>query len=211
MFTGLIQTTGKISKLSAKENYRVITVDVDSTFGPLTTGESISCDGACLTVIEHTGNSVVVEASQETLARTTLGQVRVGSIINLERALKVGDRLGGHFVTGHVDTIGNIVSIRPVGQSVEITVEFDREYAPLVVDKGSVALNGISLTVNACPDDQLSVNIIPHTLDATTLGNLSAGDKVNIEFDLLGKYILRASGKPQPRGLTIEQLLASGW
>lgn len=211
MFTGLIETTGKVSNLSSNENYRVLTVGVEPTFGPLTIGESISCDGACLTVIDHTGNSFVVEASQETLARTTLGQVRVGSTINLERALKVGDRLGGHFVTGHIDTIGEVVSVRPVGQSVEINIGFDSKFATLVVDKGSVALNGISLTVNTCTNERLSVNIIPHTLKATTLGNLSAGDKVNIEFDLLGKYILRASGTSQSGGLTIQQLLASGW
>ncbi len=211
MFTGLIETTGKVSKLASKENYRVLTIELDSTFGPLTIGESISCDGACLTVIEHTSNSFVAEASQETLARTTLGQVHIGSNINLERALKIGDRLGGHFVTGHIDTIGEVVSVRPVGQSVEITVGFDREFAALVVEKGSVALNGISLTINVCTDTQLSVNIIPHTLNATTLANLTVGDKVNIEFDLLGKYILRASGKSQPGGLTIQQLLASGW
>ena len=152
-----------------------------------------------------------VEASQETLARTILSSYRHGSQINLERALKVGDRLGGHFVTGHIDAEGQITSITPIGESVEIGVRFDRNFGQLVVEKGSVALNGVSLTVNQRTDETLSVNVIPHTLKATTLGGLAVGSLANIEFDMLGKYLLKAAGITNSGGLKLEKLLSSGW
>lgn len=211
MFTGLIETIGTLSDIRSRGNYRILRITTPEGFGPLSVGESISCDGACLTVVEFSPGVFTVEASQETGDRTILSSYRHGSSINLERALKVGDRLGGHFVTGHVDTVGQVSGIRSIGESVEIGVRFDREFGQLVVEKGSVALNGVSLTVNQCTSESLSVNIIPHTLIATTLGGLTVDSPVNIEFDMLGKYLLKAAGVKESGGLKLEKLLSSGW
>jgi riboflavin synthase len=211
MFTGLIEAVGKIESVTSRGNYKVLTVGVEPNVGQFAMGESICCDGACLTVVAFTRNSFTVEISQESLARTTLSSCRVGSHLNLERALKVGDRLGGHFVTGHIDAVGTTTSIQKIGESIEIVVGFEPSFRTLVVEKGSVAINGTSLTVNKCGDDWLSVNIIPHTLKATTLGELKLRDRVNLEFDIIGKYVLRAAGKETTGDLTMEKLLSSGW
>ncbi len=211
MFTGLIETTGKVESVGSRGNYKVLTIAAEKSLSDYTLGESICCDGACLTVVAFTSNSFTVEVSQETLARTTLASCRVGARLNLERSLKVGDRLGGHFVTGHIDTVGSIKEVKQIGESTELLIEFEGAYRNLVVEKGSIAINGVSLTVNTCGDNWLSVNIIPHTLKATTLSGLRARDAVNLEFDMIGKYVLRAAGQEAAGELTMEKLLSSGW
>jgi riboflavin synthase len=211
MFTGLIEVVGSLSDIRNRGNYQVLRVSTAETFGPLTLGESVSCDGACLTVIESGTGWFLIEASQETAARTILSNYRIGSAVNLERSLSVGSRLGGHFVSGHVDTVGTVTDSRKIGESLALSVRFDRAYDRLVVEKGSIAINGVSLTINRCDDDILSVNIIPFTLQATNLEKVTAGTAVNIEFDLLGKYVLKAAGIPTVGGLTVEKLLSSGW
>jgi riboflavin synthase len=153
----------------------------------------------------------VVEASAETAARTTVGGYRTGSRVNLERALKVGDRLGGHIVTGHVDEVGTVSSVRTVGRSLELAVGFDRARDRLVIEKGSVALNGVSLTVNRVRSGWLSVNVIPHTAAETTIRDLREGDGINVEFDCVGKYILRSQGMHSGAPLTVKKLRESGW
>lgn len=211
MFTGLIETVGSLSDVRVRGNYQVLRISTSDKFGPLTLGESVSCDGACLTVVESGTGWFVVEASQETATRTILSNYRNGSAVNLERSLSVGSRLGGHFVSGHVDTVGTAADVGKVGESVVLSIRFDRAYDKLVVEKGSIAVNGVSLTVNGCHEDILSVNIIPYTIQATNLEKLTAGTTVNIEFDLLGKYMLKAAGIPAVGGLTVEKLLSSGW
>ncbi len=211
MFTGLIEQTGRIRKIALRSNYRVLTIGAEGMSGELQIGESIACDGACLTVVSSDQSQFVVEASQETAARTILDSYQVGSEINLERAVQLGERLGGHMVSGHVDTVGEIARLRQVGESLEVDISFDTAFAPLVIEKGSIAINGISLTVNTVNPGRLSVNIIPHTLQATTVKTMKQGAKVNVEFDLIGKYILKSSGLAPKKGLTRDKLIESGW
>ncbi len=210
MFTGLIEAVGTIRELGTRGNYRLLTIAAPMA-GELALGESISCDGACLTVVDRQGGIFTVEASQETAARTTVGGYTVGSPINLERALRADSRLGGHLVAGHVDATGAVDHLRPVGESWELAVRFDPEFDPYVVDKGSIAINGVSLTVNETKSGWCTVNLIPYTVKETTLGSLRSGARVNLEFDMIGKYIVKASAAYQKKGLTMEKLRESGW
>jgi len=211
MFTGLIQEMGTVKRISTRGNYRVLRVQSGLANETLRIGESISCDGACLTVVECDNMSFTVEASQETTLKTIVGDYRVGSTINLERALKAGDRLGGHIVSGHIDDVGAVDYVRTVGESLELGLNFNSSYDNLVIEKGSVAVNGVSLTINDVKPGWLSVNIIPHTARSTTLGRLKKSDRVNVEFDMLGKYIAKLMQKDRPRGLTKDKLRESGW
>ncbi len=212
MFTGLIETVGTIRDLRTRGDYRVLSVA--GTFAddsPVVPGESIACDGACLTVASIDKGAFQVEASPETARRTILDSYTVGSRINLERALKAGGRLGGHFVSGHVDDTGVVAYVRPSGQSLELAVSFDRRFDKLVIDKGSIAINGVSLTVNAWRPGWFSVNLIPFTVKGTTLGFLQSGHRVNLEFDMIGKYLLKIQGDGGNNALTREKLIESGW
>ena len=179
MFTGLIETTGKLTSSVKRGNYCILTIQSSIPTSEISLGESIACDGACLTVVAITGNSFTIEASQETLNKTIIGGYANNTLINLERALKMGDRLGGHMVSGHVDTIGNIHRIQKIGDSYELHISFPPQFDSLVIDKGSIAINGISLTVNSTTSGSLSVNIIPHTWRETTLSLLSKQSPVN--------------------------------
>ena len=177
----------------------------------ISVGESISCDGCCLTVVSKEKERFIVEASQETAARTILRHYRIGAVLNIERALRADGRLGGHFVTGHVDCTGQVDSLKPVGESLELAVGFDIGFDPLVVDKGSIAVNGVSLTVNRCRSGWFSVNLVPHTVGKTNLSSLRKGTSVNLEFDLIGKYIARMNQAGPKIGLTKERIIQSGW
>ena len=211
MFTGLIEAVGTIRKLDRRNNYRVMTVDFATAADDLRIGESIACDGACLTVVSFDKRSFVVEVSQETIAGTILPGYTIGSQINLERAMKLGDRLGGHLVSGHIDDIAQVDTVKRIGESWELAVKHDSRHDSLVVTKGSIAVNGVSLTVNNTGPGWFTVNIIPHTYKETNLGLLKTGDKVNLEFDLLGKYILKIMEGNVTTGLTIDKLRQSGW
>ena len=192
MFTGIITDIGE---LAAREGGRLA---IRCAYAPesIAIGASISCDGACLTATEvarvGSGSLFKVDVSNETLSKTTLGEWRPGQRINLERALKAGDELGGHIVAGHVDGVARIVTIRPDGQSQRLTVEAPRDLARFIASKGSVALDGISLTVNEVDQDRFGINIIPHTLTHTTLGGKKPGDRVNLEVDVFARYVARA-------------------
>jgi riboflavin synthase len=211
MFTGLVETVGTIKRIRKRGNYQILTIASTFADDPITPGESIACDGACLTVVSIEQDSFVVEASQETAQRTILNTYAVGSRVNLERALKAGSRLGGHFVTGHIDDTGIVDNVRPVGESFELAITFDRKYDNLIVEKGSIAVNGVSLTVNDTRTGRFSVNLIPFTVKKTTLGRLKIGDTVNLEFDMIGKYVLKMNTINAHNTLTKEKLIESGW
>jgi riboflavin synthase len=207
MFTGLIEDVGSIERITPGA---MTEVWIASHFpSDLQLGESIACDGCCLTVVEHRGSTFRVQASPETLRHTTLGTWRSGTAVNLERALKVGDRLGGHWVQGHVDAVGEILQARPEGGSQLMAISLPAALAPLFVDKGSVALDGISLTVNKVEADRFWVALIPETVSRTSLKAKGVGAKVNLEGDLVGKYVARLHALRS--GLTEQQLIAAGF
>ncbi|WP_297217991.1 riboflavin synthase [uncultured Desulfovibrio sp.] len=191
MFTGIIQCMGQIVAVQRNGREARFTVRPQGNFADLQDGESIAHDGVCLSLESHTAQEYVVYASAETLACSTLGTFAVGQLVNLERALALGDRLGGHLVSGHVDCVAHVRRILAAGASRCVEIAFPAEHAPEVIAKGSVALDGISLTINDCGDDFLRVNIIPDTQKRTTMQRWRAGTPVNMETDLLGKYVRR--------------------
>ncbi len=190
MFTGIIEDTGKIDHIhkGVKENTYTIAVNKIDT-DTLVIGESIAVNGVCLTVISFDEISFTVDASHETLNRTNLSNLEPGSRVNLERALKMESRLGGHIVNGHIDGMAEVLEIEPVGESVEFWFKAADKLGRYLVEKGSVAVDGISLTINQVSGSRFSVNIIPHTQAETTINQLEVGSKANIECDILGKYI----------------------
>lgn len=189
VFTGLIAETGEISSLSYNEGGARLTLSAPVISKDASIGDSVSVNGACLTVVGINGPRLSFDVSGQTLKTTNLGRLKTGQRVNLEPALKAGDRLAGHFVTGHIDGTGSIISKTPEGDVFRIVVGAGRSITDCLVDKGSVAIDGISLTVVEVLDNGFSVVIIPHTGVVTTLGYKKAGDTVNIEVDILGKYV----------------------
>lgn len=212
MFTGLIEAMGSVR--SIQRDSRGARIELHCPFAAeLSLGESVAVNGACLTVVSFSSDSFSAELSNESLARTTLGQLNSGDSVNLERALAVGQRLGGHYVLGHVDAVGRIQKISPLGDSVRFDFSFPPELAPLLIDKGSVAVDGISLTVNEVGQNSFWVALIPESQKRTTLARKRPGDGVNLEGDVLGKYVLRAlslSGR-MPDGIGEDLLRRSGF
>lgn len=194
MFTGIVSAIGRVSRRipagdGTDTRFEIDTPWYDTRSIPL--GSSIACAGCCLTVIETSADSFAVQVSAETLSRTLLHAWDKGTQCNLERALKMGDELGGHLVSGHVDGVAKIVSVAPDGGSIRLELEISSELARFVAEKGSVTLDGVSLTVNSATDTGFGVNIIPHTAAMTTLGVLQSGDAVHIEIDMLARYVAR--------------------
>ena len=194
MFTGIITDIGTISAIEERGDLRV-TVQTGYDMAGIAIGASVANSGVCLTVVSKAANSISFDVSAETLRCTASGMWSQGARLNLERALKVGDELGGHIVTGHVDAVGQIASITAEGDSKRFTFQMPASVAPYVAPKGSICLNGASLTVNEVSDDDLghwfTVNIIPHTAEWTTFGTAKVGDEVNIEIDVLARYLFR--------------------
>ena len=190
MFTGLVEATGTVGTVEPLGKGRRLTIAAPFA-GELETGDSVAVDGVCLTVVEHDKDAFTVEAVRETLARTTLGQLEAGRQVNLERALAVGDRLGGHFVQGHVDVVATVESIERQGENRYIQLALPRSARPLVAERGSIAVNGVSLTVLDLNGDGIRLSIIPHTWEATTFADLAPGDPVNLEYDLIARYLQR--------------------
>jgi riboflavin synthase len=190
MFTGLIEDLGTVAAVERVP--QGVRMSVRTRLDGLTRGASIAVDGACLTAVEVGGGTFTADVSAETLARTTLGVRKAGDRINLETPLALGGRVGGHLVLGHVDGVGEIVGRTQVGEGVRVELKVPRDLAPLIVSKGSIALDGISLTVNELLDpDRIALFLIPETLRATTWGDKDAGARVNVETDILGKHVAR--------------------
>jgi len=190
VFTGIITDKGSLRGVEDRGERR-FTIDTSYDTESIDIGASIACSGACLTVVDKGAGWFAADVSVETLSKTTLGQWREGDSVNLERALKVGDELGGHLVSGHVDATAVVVASDPVGESVRFWIEVPEELARFVAPKGSVTLDGVSLTVNEVEGRRFSVNIIPHTAAETTFGTLRKGDRVNLEIDQLARYVKR--------------------
>ncbi len=200
MFTGLVEALGRIERVEREDaGIRfVLAWDNLSADDPLKLGESIAVNGCCLTVVAAEGDRFEVQAGPETLARTNLGARRAGDRVNFERALKVGDRLGGHFVQGHVDTIATLRERRTEGEWEFLAFAIDPAWTPLLVPKGSIAVDGVSLTLVDVEPDGFSIMLIPHTLAVTTLGIIRSGDAVNIEADMLAKHVRQLIRRGMP-------------
>ncbi|MEQ8744340.1 riboflavin synthase [Parasphingorhabdus sp.] len=194
MFTGIVSDIGTIESLDQRGDLRV-KIKCGYDMSSVDMGASIACSGICLTVVDKGDDWFAVDVSGETLSCTATGQFTTGRRINLERALKVGDELGGHIVTGHVDGVGEVVSSITAGDSREVVIRVSRDLAPYIAAKGSITVDGVSLTVNAVSDEdavtQFTLNIIPHTAQVTTLGELQSGRVVNLEIDILARYLAR--------------------
>lgn len=194
MFTGIISDVGQVRAIlpGGDTTYRIFTHHGTED---LDIGASVACSGACLTVIEKGMDWFAVQASAETRACTTIGHWQIGSRVNLERALRAGDELGGHLVTGHVDAVAVLRDRRPEGDSTRLVIEVPEPFEQGIASKGSVTLDGVSLTVNEIAGRRFGVNLIPHTLAHTTFDKIAIGDQVNLEIDLLARYVARLSGK----------------
>ena len=189
MFTGLIEEMGVIAAVEPDGAARRLTIEASTVMEGLQIDDSVAVDGCCLTVVERTDRTFTAVAVEETLAKTTLGAFTPGRRVNLERALRVGDRLGGHYVLGHVDCVGEVVEAFERESSWIYWIGYPAEHGRLVIPVGSIAINGVSLTAADVRDDACMVSIIPHTHAVTTFATLAAGDRVNFEFDMVGKYV----------------------
>ena len=207
MFTGLIEELGKVQSLTGSgESYR-LTVGAKKVLQDLAIGDSVAVNGACLTVVAKTDNAFTVDVMPETVRHTVIGALHVGEGVNLERTLRFGDWLEGHLVAGHVEGVGRILHRQEDGNAVVFRIGCEKSLTYYIIEKGSVAVDGISLTVTAVEENSFSVSVIPHTAAVTTLGFKRVGDKVNVETDLIGKYIEKFVGKEDQfwKSLSIQQ------
>lgn len=191
MFTGLIEDLGRIDSIHRRRSSFSLKVATSLPPTEIALGDSIAVNGVCLTVVRHGGGTFEADVSPETMQSSTFGSLSVGSRVNLERALRLGDRLGGHMVSGHIDTVGTIVQRTQDEIAVRFSIELPRQFMRYVIGKGSIAIDGISLTVNQVTQTAFSVAVIPHSLAKTTLQHYGVGARVNIETDMLGRYIER--------------------
>lgn len=211
MFTGIIEAKGRVMKIEPLGQGRRLTVEIPSRLTELCLGDSINVNGACLTITEEQGQMIGVDISQETLQRTTYGGMKEGDEVNLERALRLSDRLGGHIVTGHVDGVGIIAQKRREREFVLLQIRIPGALSRYVVEKGSIAVDGISFTVNACHGETMEVTVIPYTLEETTLADKKVGDQVNIETDILAKYVEKLLGHEGAAKLSMAFLREHGF
>jgi riboflavin synthase len=222
MFTGIVEEVGRVAAVEETvtadgvPGARRLTIAAKLAEQPMPLGASLAVDGTCLTVVEQAAGRVAAVAGPETLARTTLGGLAAGSTVNLERPLMLGDRLGGHLVAGHVDGVGRVVARAERGVALDVSVQVPPELLRYVVEKGSIAIDGISLTVNTVDERGLCVSLIPHTRTATTFGEKPVGAAVNLEVDLIGKYVEKLVAPHDAQGastggITIEKLRENGF
>jgi riboflavin synthase len=222
MFTGLVEELGSVRRLERLRDGGRLTVQARTVLEGTRLGDSIAVNGACLTVVDMRADTFTVDFMAETMERTTIGSFSTGTRVNLERSLAVGGRAGGHLVLGHVDAVAEVLSARQTGVATELRFSLPEVIAPCVAAKGSIAIDGISLTVMRVDDEGFEVGIIPHTLKETTLGSVRVGTRVNLEADVLARYVLRALQVQQAReegrpgsagtgGLTEELLREQGF
>ncbi len=218
MFTGIIEEIGKIRAVRRGARSSGLTVEGDIIFEDLKTGDSVSVNGVCLTAARIDGNTFSADVMHETLDRSGLGELGPGSAVNLERAMAADGRFGGHIVSGHIDGTGVITDIKRDDNAIWYTIEAGERIMRYIVEKGSVAVDGISLTVAGTTGGSFSVSIIPHTASQTTLSSKKTGDRVNLENDIIGKYVEKLMQAPDPGaeegtggGLTMEKLLEAGF
>ena len=207
MFTGLVQKIGKVKRVSRGAGL-VLEFEFEPWTRPLEEGESVAVNGVCLTVVRCDATRFTADVLEETVSRTGLGELLPGTKVNLERALRAGDAMGGHIVQGHVDTRGTVSALEPKGRDVQLRVRCGRVLAAQSVLKGSITIDGVSLTISGLGDDWLTVDLIPTTRAETTLGLRKVGDRVNLEGDVLGKYVAKQS---RSAGLTEEALQRAGF
>ena len=191
MFTGIVREVGRVATLEGGETGVHLSVDAPATAGNVGVGDSVAIDGVCLTAVESADGRISFDAVPETLRRTSLSRLQAGDDVNVEPALRAGDPLGGHWVQGHVDGVGRVQSIEPEGEGLRLLVEAPQEIVRYCVEKGSIAVEGVSLTVAELHLQGFSVALVPHTLEATTLASLVPGREVNLEVDVLAKYVER--------------------
>ena len=208
MFTGLIETVGRVTACERRSAAAVLTVTTSLPLSEVQIGDSVAVNGACLTVTAKHEAALAFDVSPETLASTIIGGLRNGHDVNLERAMRLGDRMGGHIVTGHIDCIGKLTRMAETSGNHILEFGLPTDQARYLITKGSVAINGISLTVNSVTREGFSVNIIPHTFSHTTLEQLKIGDKVNLETDIIGKYVERLTSPWKPQGGLSMKILA---
>ncbi len=220
MFTGIIEGLGTVTGVQSAGQGRQLAIEADFALEQTKIGDSICVSGACLTVVRIEGRRFEVDVSPETLRKTTFGDVRVGQRVNLERAMRLSDRIDGHLVSGHIDGVGIIRRRETAGNAMVVSIGVDPSLARYMINKGSVAVDGISLTVNSCGADGFSVSIIPHTAALTTIGFKNRGDAVNVETDMIGKYVERFVGRqrvpgkkqgPETAGVDREFLIKTGF
>lgn len=195
MFTGLIETLGRVNSIKRTSESAILTIEAPEIASLIKVGDSISTNGVCLTVTAIMGNQYTTDVMPITFASTNLNLLNIGSRVNLERAMTLKDRLDGHLVTGHVDAIGRILNIQKHGNATLYTIKIEPSLIARMIEKGSIAVDGISLTIQNLNHDSVVVSIIPHTSKMTTLSSLKTGDVVNIESDVIGKYVERLLGK----------------
>ena len=211
MFTGIIEELGVVGKIETSREPRLFSIKAKMIAEDLKKGDSVSVNGACLTVVDVKKGSFSVEAIEETLKRTNLGHLRPADKVNLEGALKAGAKISGHFMTGHVDGLGTILSKKEENGAISIEVAAEKDLLDGIVQKGSIAVDGVSLTIAEIKQSSFSVYIIPHTAQATTLGFKKTGDKVNLEIDMLGKFVRKFLDRDKPSNITEEFLREKGF
>lgn len=216
MFTGIVEAVGTLVSLEPRAGDRRAIIHAGAmSLEDVAIGDSIAVSGVCLTAVELRGSAFAADVSGETLERTAFGRLRAGAPVNLEKALTPGSRLGGHLVTGHIDGLGEVVSRAPAARSVQFSLQTPDRLARYIAEKGSICVDGVSLTVNAVQGSRFDLNIVPHTLERTTLGSLAPGDLVNLEVDIVARYLERlllgSRASESGAGLTREFLAEHGF
>jgi riboflavin synthase len=213
MFTGIIEDKGKVLRVEYRGSGKRLILELPVHLTDTQLGDSINISGVCLTVSEQNRKTISFDLSTETLEKTTLGEVVEGGHVNMERALKLSDRLGGHIVTGHIDGTGEIVEKKKERDFVKLKLRIPKSISKYVVQKGSIAIDGISLTVNECQGEEIQMTLIPYTLEKTVLMDKKAGDRVNVESDILGKYVEKLLGREvnTPQRMDLSFLMEHGF